>query len=502
MLSFLILALLSCSANTQPAPQEPPTTPQNILLIVIDTLRADYLGFYGAPSAISPNLDQLASKSVVIQQHFSTSSWTRPGFATILTGLYPREAGIYEESFDRLPENILTLPEILQQHHYKTIAINSNPNIDPYFGFDQGFEQFEAAGTVYGWMKEILPDEEQPSQHGLLNASVITDKSVSILTDTKAPWFSMIVYIDPHKPLSPPAQDRKAIDGISQYYHPEYAAEVHYVDREIQRLLNELQQQGTLDNTWVIITSDHGEGLWSHPSVPFSFEHGTHLYDSVNRVPLLIHHPSLQPRNIPDLTSAISLFPTILDLLNIPHPKNPERPSLADLIQLGKQPNLPPYVFSETQWQRLDKISVRSTDQRYIYSYDAQQFQQHNQFEGIAPLNRQQLLEGPIDELYSYSDNAGLLSTLLSEPAHIQEGWDKNLPNASASPLKTVLLDWVKKHPQRPPLQRTPNDGYTHFTGSPNDMKELSFHPLSNLPAVEEPDQALQQQLKSLGYLE
>ena len=294
----------------------------------------------------------------------------------------------------------------------------------------------------------------------------------------------------------------QAIDGIPDHYHPSYAGEVHYADREIQRLLNGLGQSGQLDNTWVIITSDHGEGLWSHPSVPLSFGHGTHLYDSANKVPFIIKHPSLEPKQIDAVTSSISLFPTILDLLDIPYDQDPKRPSIKTLIQQGSQKDLPQYAYSETQWQKLDKISVRSINQRYIYSYDALEFQQHNRFEGRLPLHEQKILEGPIEELYSYPHNETLLSTLYGGSA-TQEDWKTNLlPNTSATSLKTALFDWVNQHPQRPPQQRITSDGHTHFKGTPDEMKSLTFHPIDNLEPMEEPDQNLKEQLKSLGYLE
>ena len=129
----MLCMLVGCAETVEH--ERPAIVQPNVLLIVIDTLRADYLSSYGAPEQIAPFLDQWSKESVVLTRHYSTSSWTRPGFATLLTGLYPSEAGIYEERFDRLPSDIATLPETLSSHGYYTFAINSNPNIDPYFGF-------------------------------------------------------------------------------------------------------------------------------------------------------------------------------------------------------------------------------------------------------------------------------------------------------------------------------------------------------------------------------
>ena len=165
----------------------------------------------------------------------------------------------------------------------------------------------------------------------------------------------MLVYIDPHMPYLPLPVDEEAVKGIPSQYHPEYAAEVHHADREIGKLFATLQKEGALDNTYIVITSDHGEGLWSHPGVPDSFEHGTQLYDSMNHVPLIIWHPQLEARTIPNVTSSISLFPTLLSLAKIEYPANPERPSLREVVQTGKQEDIPSYAFSQTHWQRMNK---------------------------------------------------------------------------------------------------------------------------------------------------
>jgi arylsulfatase A-like enzyme len=495
MLLSLLPILLSCETQ-QPTPTEK-QSPQNVLLIVIDTLRADYLEPYGAPNIISPNINKLAQSGVVIQKHFATSSWTRPGFATILTGLYPREVGIYEEQYDKLPDDVITLPEILKLHNYHTIGINSNPNIDPYFGFDQGFDSFDSAGAAYTWMTEVI-DEEGKKLVGnpLLNATTITNKTLERVQQASSPWFAMSVYIDPHKPLMPPSEDIDAIKGLPDHYHPEYAAEIHFTDREIHRLIKALNDGGHLKNTYVIITADHGEGLWSHPNVPDSFEHGTHLYDSVNHVPFIILHPSLSARTVSELTSSISLMPTILELLNIPFENQLNRPSLVPLITSGKQNNLPLYAFSETQWRRLNKVSVRSSEQRYIYSFDAYNFQQKNSFEGKPPYQPYDNLDGPVEELYSYQSFFSFLTD------KTMENWLNNEFNTdSNSPLKNSLFSWIDNHPERLPIQRNKEDGFTTFERSTDEMQNYIYHP-NETTLIEKPNESLQEQLKQLGYLE
>jgi len=491
-----ILAIMQgCTTNQSIA--ELPQSP-NVLLIVIDTLRADYLAPYGAPEEIAPNLNRWATESVVFTKHYATSSWTRPGFATILTGLYPSEAGIYEEKFDRLPEEIETLPERMSGAGYSTFAINSNPNIDPYFGFDQGFQSFQEAGVRFMWMGEGTEAENEQIAEPFVPAEGITESALLQLQKQQEPWFGMLVYIDPHMPYAPLLIDEKAVASIPSHYHPEYAAEVHHADREIGRLLNALQKQGRLENTYVVITSDHGEGLWSHPGVPDTFEHGTQLYDSMNHVPLMVWHRDIPAKEIPNITSSISLFPTLLSLVGIDDANNPKRPSLQEALLTGKQDNIPKYAFSQTHWQRMNKRSVRAENGRYIYSQDAYDFQIEHRFEKSLPLKRQYLLEGPYEEFYG--NPTCWISVLCWEK--YKEAWSDNQLERLDPNLPSILKDWHTELEHREPLHRDPEDGYSSFVWSGTTMVDVVFHPRQSLEKVPPISEKMKSQLEQLGYME
>ena len=491
----MLCMLVGCAGTVE---QERPAIVQpNVLLIVIDTLRADYLSSYGAPEQIAPFLDQWSKESVVLTRHYSTSSWTRPGFATLLTGLYPSEAGIYEERFDRLPSDIETLPETLSSHGYYTFAINSNPNIDPYFGFDQGFTHFGEAGTQFSWMNEGSAKLEK----SFIPADKLTDVSLQHMdTIPKDPWFGMLVYIDPHQPYDPPAEDQLAVQGLSSTYHPEYSAEVHHADRQIARLLKTLKENKKLDNTLVLITSDHGEGLLSHPSVPDSFGHGTYLYDSSNHVPLLIWHPSLNPRVLDDVTSSISIAGTILDWTISDTSAQADRPSLRALIETGSQSGIPPVAFSQTHWKKMNKRSIRSAHGRYIYSQDAFDFQTKNIVEGGLPSRSRGTLEGPIEELYrrlSCSEDLRLCWE------GYREEWSANrIDFSDEEQLQVQLAQWYATTKHRAPLQHDPDDGHTVFRREGTSLSVVEFIPGNNTESVTPLSDEMKKQLEQLGYLE
>jgi len=495
LLRYAMLGFMSCTSN-QSIADLPESS--NILFIVVDTLRADYLAPAGAPYEIAPNLNTLAAESVVLTRHYATSSWTRPGFATLLTGLYPSEAGIYEEKFDRLPEELDTLPEILSQNGFSTFAVNSNPNIDPYFGFDQGFASFQEAGARFTWMGGQTETEKSLVGQPFIPAEGITKSALLQLKNRTEPWFGMLVYIDPHLPYAPLPIDEAAVRGIPEHYHPEYAAEVHHADREIGALLKVLEQQGVLANTYVIITSDHGEGLWSHPGVPETFEHGTQLYDSMNHVPFMIWHPQLKARKLDQITSSISVFPTVLDILGIAREHNPSRPSLRVLLSEGAQADLPPYAFSQTHWQRLNKRSVRSAEGRYIYSQDAFDFQVQHRFEKSLPLRDQALLEGPYEEFYP--EVSCWVSMLCWE--QYREAWSYNQIDQHDSDLSAVLKDWHQQLHNREPLQRDPEDGYSSFSWENKKMVDVEFHPRKADAVVPPISESMKKQLEQLGYME
>ena len=299
-----------------------PRPPDNVLLIVIDTLRADHLSCYGYERETSPELDRLAERGLRFTHVQSPRAKTTPSVASILTGLYPHEHGVrdFTTPFDgRVP----TLAEVLRREGYRTGAIVGNFVLqDDRSGLARGFDV---------WMEELPqtrgnPPDDVPER----TADSLTDAALAMLAESdgpasgrlrraERPWFLWLHYMDPHglyeappeHRLFEPAQPQPLNEGtrrgerIASYNVPSdawlpdgridagrviarYDAEIHFVDAQIGRLLRDLENAGQLDDTWVIVVGDHGESLGEHG---YWFEHGAYAYEATCRVPLLIQPP-------------------------------------------------------------------------------------------------------------------------------------------------------------------------------------------------------------------
>ena len=333
----------------------------NILVIVVDTLRADHLSGYGYGRATSPNVDRLAEKGVLFENTMATSSWTLPSHASLLTGLYPFEHGAEEEPLDaRSP----VIGEALMGRGYRTGAFSANylffsrPR-----GFGRGFIRFEdffnsaadmAQRTVYGRKFEIyvrrpLGFEDLPSRK--LAADINRSVLRWIDRDGKRPFFAFLNYFDVHDPYLPPEPYRsrfakvKKPGGIINEYvergNPRLTAEqlqsevdaydgaIAYMDEQVRRLLEELAKRGLEKNTLVVFTSDHGEMLGEHGGM---LVHRNSLYREVIRVPLIFYQPGTVPAGVRvarPVTNA-ALPATLLDLIGAGGQSTFPGPSLAE----------------------------------------------------------------------------------------------------------------------------------------------------------------------------
>ena len=302
----------------------------DIVLYVVDTLRADHLGCYGS-SVPTPNFDRLAAAGILFENALSTSSWTKPSTASLLTGLYPSTHGALDRP-DRLPESAFTLAERLRLSGYSTVAVTANANIDPVWGFDQGFELY---------VRPEVPDrdpEGRATRH--LRAEEVQEVALAEWRRRKAagegPLFLYVHVVDPHGPYDPPewlleeprpeslvdtnkvqvelnTRRRKATEEVLSAMDALYSAEVAYVDRAFGRFLEALDRS---DETIVVLTSDHGEGFHEHG---FS-SHGMSLFDEELRIPLVFSAPRMLPRGvvIRDRVSLVDVVPTLLGLIGQP----------------------------------------------------------------------------------------------------------------------------------------------------------------------------------------
>jgi tetratricopeptide (TPR) repeat protein len=266
-----------------------PPSPPNIVLVTIDTLRADHLGCYGAGPDATPNLDQLAREGARFDQAASLIPLTRPAHASLFTGLYPPEHGVRDNLPARLDSAVPTLTRQLGDAGYHTAAFVGSFLIGRGSGLEAGFDIFSDGSPA----DRIGATAER-------RASEVVDEAIRFLPSADSPFFLWVHVFDPHAPYEPP-----------EPFSADYAGEIAYADREIGRLLEALDPRSTV----VVVTADHGEGLGDHGEE----EHGVFVYEEALRVPLLIRYPGhIDAGSVwKEPISLVDVAPTLLALAGI-----------------------------------------------------------------------------------------------------------------------------------------------------------------------------------------
>jgi arylsulfatase A-like enzyme len=342
---LLALWLAACAGE---APR-----PRSVVLVVVDTLRADHLGVYGYERPTSPALDRRAAGAAVFERAWSTSPWTLPSFGSLYTGQLPSRhaAGLLrpgggERSFAYLDESAASIGEILAERGFATAAVVNNPFLHPAFGLGRGFETWDYVFVNYA---------EYP------RASRIVHWGLRWLDARDERPFLLVLHIfDPHLSYDPPPQVRGRftsgyagrlalpLTGFGErnatwkpraradrrFVVGAYDEELLFVDRQIGRLFDELELRGLLEETLVVLTSDHGEELFDHDG----FEHGHTMYQELLRVPLLFWGPGVRPGRIETPVSLVDVLPTLLDALGIEPVPGLAGRSLWSLLRGGSEP--------------------------------------------------------------------------------------------------------------------------------------------------------------------
>lgn len=304
----------------------------NLLFISIDTLRADHLGVYGYQRNTSPYMDRFARESVLFQQPISQKTMTAPSFATMMTGLYPRTHGL-SRNHGVLSDESHTLAERLREQGYRTAAFVSNPACSDVFNFDQGFDFFDL--TFYdedveskGLNEKFIPYAESLGSEPFLLWLHYTDphalyqvaepeRSLYIDDPYYGRFRDLEVVIGPRaRPNVLPTE--AAMDDITDldWYISQYDAEIRFVDHSVQYAMAAMERMGLLENTLVVLLSDHGESMVEND---YYMSHGHNTYNTQAVVPLMIRHPSLPAGMVvPGKVELVDLLPTLLDLLGVP----------------------------------------------------------------------------------------------------------------------------------------------------------------------------------------
>ena len=310
----------------------------NLLLITIDTLRADALSCNGSKKVSTPQLDRLARGGVNFTRARSPVPLTLPAHASIMTGNYPPVHGVRDNGTYRLAEEQQTLAEVLDQQGYETAAFIGAFVLDRSFGIAQGFDVYDegAWGTI-DTVGNLAAER---------NAKVVYDAFSKWLEGRAGgkPFFVWIHLYDPHAPYLPPEPYR------TRFADDPYAGEVAYVDAVVGRIVEDLRSRALLDSTLVAVVGDHGEGLGEHKEQT----HSLLIYNSTLHVPMLLSFPGFIPsgKTVAQLTRTIDLAPTILDYLGV-SPTFGQGTSLRPLVD-GESPDEEMLAYSESLYPSLN----------------------------------------------------------------------------------------------------------------------------------------------------
>lgn len=368
--SFLLLSSIWSSAAAQGVPRNQP----NIVLIIVDTLRADKLGIYNPSLPVSREFDRLADKGVIFDFTIAQSSWTRSSLASMLTSKYPRSLGVIKEKWDPLPQEVLTLAEALSASGYQTIGLTANPQLNKSFGFAQGFDIYRDSQVLFGWMKPEEGKVAASSKYRVASAGEVfadADKLLEEAEKDKRPLYLQFLLMDVH------AHEKVKDDAIDADLRklPEapYLQTVRNVSGEIAKFIERFSKRERFKNTWFIVTSDHGEGLSDHPDVERAKGHGNTLYQSVLHVPLVFlksGNIEIKPQRVSELTALLDVFPTVLGLAGAKAPPGLGGADLSKVLLGGAFEIRRDYVFSETAWRKVEKDAAISKNWIFVRNKD------------------------------------------------------------------------------------------------------------------------------------
>ncbi len=360
----LIVALAAGCDGARPALERP-----HVLLLTVDTLRADHLGAYGYERATSPNFDRFAQDGLRFQRAYANAPETCPSFGSLLTGYLPHETQV-TTNLVYLPDAVETLAEMLEAEGYVTAAFVSNFVLRAETKFDQGFEVYDDT------MTELETNREMPER----TARATADAAIAWLeeADPDEPFFLWVHFQDPHGPYTPPDDHATRFDddgrgtsrtlavnptvsghgGIPAYqklgdhtdaahYVARYDAEIRYFDEQLGRLLEATDRRVGLDRAFTVFTSDHGEGMGEHD---YWFAHGENVYAGVLHVPLVIHGATHDGRvrggASPVAVQLLDIVPTVRDAVGLEPLDGLRGQSLLD-AELAEAP-----IFTETRRYR------------------------------------------------------------------------------------------------------------------------------------------------------
>lgn len=279
----------------------------NVLVVTLDTTRADRIGAFGGTAVPTPQLDAIAGEGTRFTQAITTNPLTLPAHSSLFTGRYPFHHGVRHNGAYHLPLTEITLAERLRDRGFRTGAFVGAYVLDASFGLDQGFETYEGVQSGSADADFLRPSTLQRTADAV-NRSFFP--WVDSLNGAK--FFAWVHYYDPHLPYAPPEVPGVRLEGVG------YDREISYVDHCFGELIHHLRERELLDRTLVVVVGDHGESLGSHKEQT----HGLFLYESTLHVPFLMRLPSVVPsgKTYSSPVSVVDVAPSILDLVGVQAP--------------------------------------------------------------------------------------------------------------------------------------------------------------------------------------
>jgi arylsulfatase A-like enzyme/Flp pilus assembly protein TadD len=327
----------------------------NILLITLDTTRADRLGCYGYVGGKTPNLDGLARGGVLFRNCYAQVPLTLPSHCSIMTGTYPISHGVHNNgSYVLAPERI-TLAETLKARGFRTAAFVASFSVDSRFGLDQGFDLYDDS------FQSELPFKPVNSERRADAVAALFSSWIG--GADREPFFAWVHFFDPHLPYRPPAPyDR-------EFASDPYDGEVAFMDEAIGRVVGKLRDLSLLGRTLIVLAGDHGEAFGEK----VERGHGVFLYDQTLKVPLILYAPGRLPAGttVPSRVRLIDILPTVLDMVGLPVPAGVQGQSLIPLVGRKKAPDLDTYIetfYPRENYGWSELTGIVSGDWKYIRS--------------------------------------------------------------------------------------------------------------------------------------
>ena len=381
--SMLVAVALAGCSQPQKVNQVPG---RNVLLITLDTVRADHIGSYvpkkpGAKGAKTPNLDTLAARGVRFAHATAQVPLTLPSHACMLTGAYPTVHQLRDMGGFVLDPKVPTLATMARASGLLTAAFVSSKALSRHFGLLRGFDVYDD--------EMPLQDQEGHRIFPERRASVTTDRALSWLRELQAPqqFFLWVHFYDPHEPYDPPAPFKTAYSGDL------YSGEIAYSDEQAGRLINFLEQANLLDRTLIVVISDHGEGLNDHGEAT----HGVFIYDDTLHIPFILSGPRVPVgRVIREQVRSVDLLPTLVEFLGLPASPLAQGVSLWPLIEQGKS------------------ITGRNAGYAYIETLYPKTFMNWSELRGMRT-DHWKFILAPRPELYDLEQDPGEINNVIEK---------------------------------------------------------------------------------------